>query len=83
MTERVRTRRKALERVIEMAREHMGGAVVNLAVLHAQAPEEAAELLEQAKRAFQCREAFVHDLALSLAVHFGPGALALSTYPVE
>jgi DegV family protein with EDD domain len=83
MTERVRTRRKALERVIEMARERVGDTMVNLAVLHAQAPDEAAELLEQAKRAFQCREAFVHELALSLAVHFGPGALALSTYPVE
>jgi DegV family protein with EDD domain len=83
MTERVRTRKKAWERIIEMARERVGDAVVNLAVLHAQAPDEGAELLEQAKRVFQYREAFVHDLALSLAVHFGPGALALSTYPAE
>ena len=83
MAERVRTRKKAVERIIEMARERVGDAPVHLAVLHAEAPEEGAELLEQAKRAFQYREAFVHDLALSLAVQFGPGALALSTYPAE
>ena len=83
MTERVRTRKKAVERIIEMTRERVGNTPVNLAVLHAQAADEAAEFLEEAKRALQCHEGFVHDLALSLAVHFGPGALALSTYPVE
>ena len=83
MTERVRTRKKAIERIIEMTRERVGNAPVNLAVLHAQAADEGAEFLEEAKRALKCHEAFVHDLALSLAVHFGPGALALATYPVE
>lgn len=79
----VRTRKKAIERVIEMARERVGDARVNLAVIHAQAPEEAAELLEQAKTALHCSETFVHELALSLAVHFGPGTLAIVTYPAD
>jgi len=83
MTERVRTRKKAIERILEMARERVGDAPVNLSVLHAQAADEAVEFLEQAKQTLKCHEGFVHDLALSLAVHFGPGALALATYPVE
>jgi fatty acid kinase fatty acid binding subunit len=83
MVERIRTRSAAIERMIEMTRERVGDAKVNLAVIHAQAPEEAAALLEQAKRVFHCHEMFIHDLALSLAVQFGPGTLALATYPVD
>jgi DegV family protein with EDD domain len=83
MAERVRSRKKSVERIIEMARERVGDAPVHLAVLHAEAFDEGTELLEQAKRVFKYREAFVHDLALSLAVQFGPGTLALSTYPAE
>jgi len=79
----VRTRRRAVERVIQIARERVGEARVNLAVIHAQAPDEAVELLEQARHALQVGEAFVQDLALSLAVHFGPGTLAVVTYPAD
>jgi len=83
VADQVRTRKKAIERVISMARERVGEATVNLAVIHAQAPDEAVELLEQARRALKVGEAFVHDLALSLAVHFGPGTLAVVTYPAD
>lgn len=79
----VRTRKRAIERVIEMGRERVGDVRVNLAAIHAQAPDEAAELLDRARSMFRHGEAFVHDLALSLAVHFGPGTLALVTYPAE
>jgi len=83
MAAQVRTRKKAIERVIEMARERVGDTRINLAVIHAQAPEEAAALLEQAKSALHVSETFIHELALSLAVHFGPGTLAIVTYPAE
>jgi DegV family protein with EDD domain len=83
VADQVRTRKKAIERVISIARERVGEAKVNLAVIHAQAPDEAAEVLDQARRALQVGETFVHDLALSLAVHLGPGTLAVITYPAE
>ena len=83
MAAQVRTRKKAVERVLEMARARVGDQQVNLAVIHAQAPEEAFALLEQARSALHCSETFVHELALSLAVHFGPGTLAIVTYPAE
>jgi DegV family protein with EDD domain len=83
MAAQVRTRRSAVERIIEMASERVGNAKVNLAVIHAQAPEEAAALLEQTKSVLHCSDTFIHELALSLAVHFGPGTLAIVTYPAE
>jgi DegV family protein with EDD domain len=81
VSEKVRTHSKAIDRMIEMLAMRLGTpAPVNLAVTHAQAPEMGYELLERAKTAFSCKETFVSDLALSLAVQFGPGTLGLIAY---
>lgn len=81
--EQVRTRRKAVERMLEIMAERIGAsAPVNLAVLHAEAPDEGQDLLERARLRFECRETFLANLTTSLVVHFGPGTLALVAYRV-
>jgi DegV family protein with EDD domain len=81
VTDKVRTQRKAVDRMIDMVVERVGTSEpVNLAVTHAEAPDMAHELLERAKTVFDCKETFVSDLALSLAVQFGPGTLGLIAY---
>ena len=83
VADKVRTQSKALERMIEMMVDRVGvSAPVNLAVVHAVASDEGHALLEQAKQTFDSRESFVSDLALSLAVQFGPGTLGLVAYRV-
>lgn len=81
--ERVRSRKRALDRLIELLRSRVGQAQVNVAVIHAQAPAEAQELLDRIRREFNCAETFLHDLALGVAVHLGPGTLGLVAYPAE
>jgi DegV family protein with EDD domain len=84
VVERVRTRKAALSRMLAKMAERVGtDAPVNLAVIHAEAPDEARETLDQAKRIFQCNETFVDDLAISLAVHFGPGTVGVVAYRVS
>lgn len=83
VSEKVRTQRKAVDRMIEMMVERVGTAEpVNLAAIHAEAPEEGRALLEQAQAVFNYQEtdSFLSDLALSLAVQFGPGTLGLIAY---
>lgn len=80
--ERVRSRQRALDRLIELLRSRVGQARVNVAVIHAQAPQEAQALLERIRREFDCAETFVNDLALGVAVHLGPGTLGVVAYPV-
>lgn len=81
--EKVRTHSKALSRMIEMMAERVSTSEeVNLAAVHAQAPEEGQTLLEMARTMFRCRETFLVDLATSLVVHFGPGTLGLVAYRV-
>jgi len=80
--ERVRTHAKSIDRMVELTAERVGQAPINLAVVHAEAPKEAHTLLERARSTFNCQEVFIDDLAISLAVQFGPGVLGLVSYKV-
>ncbi|MFN2289569.1 MAG: DegV family protein [Anaerolineae bacterium] len=81
VSEKVRTRRKAIDRMIELMTEAVGTTQpVNLAVVHAEAPDEGQQLLARAESLFNCRETFVTDLTTSLVVHFGPKTLGLIAY---
>jgi len=81
--ENLRSRKKAIARLLELTEEAVGTSKpVNLAVIHAEAPEAAEEILERAKASFNCQESFIDDLAISLAVQFGPGTVGLVSYQV-
>jgi DegV family protein with EDD domain len=79
--EKVRTQRKAIDRMLDIMVERVGSsAPVNLAVVHAEAPGPGQALLERARAMFNCRETFLADLTTTLVVHFGPGTLGLVAY---
>jgi DegV family protein with EDD domain len=78
---RVRTMTKALQRIVDETRALTGDRLVNLAAVHANAPEAGAQLLEMARPHFNIQEAYLLDLALSVAVNLGPGAVGLVTVP--
>ena len=83
VVEKVRTQGKAIDRLLEILAERVGTSEpVNLAVIHALAPEQGQELLKKAQSMFNCQEAFLADLTSSLVVHFGPGTLGLFAYRV-
>jgi DegV family protein with EDD domain len=80
--ERVRARRRAIGRMLELTTECVGDSPVNVGIVHAEAPEDAQELMAQAQELFNCQECYVNDLALGLAVQFGPGTLGIVSYRV-
>lgn len=81
--ENVRTRGKAIERMIQLMEKAVGRAnPINLAVIHARAAEEAEALLRRARSLFNCRGVLTGDLVCSLAVHGGPGVIGIFAYPV-
>ncbi|MFZ5885636.1 MAG: DegV family protein [Chloroflexota bacterium] len=83
MVDRVRTRKAAFERVVELAKEHAGDQPVHLGVVHARDLASAQVLMEQAKKSLNVKEAFLTDLSISLAINFGPGTVGLVLYPAE
>jgi len=79
--ERVRSRGRAVQRMLALLKERLGpGGPVNLAAIHANDVEVGEAVLAKARDMFDCRLSFVADLTASLVVHFGPGTLGLVAY---
>ncbi len=77
--ERVRSKNKALERLIEIVTEKAHGKPLQrLAVLHANTPAEAQSVLEKAAARLQPGETFTSDLAPVIGTHVGPGTVGLA-----
>jgi fatty acid kinase fatty acid binding subunit len=83
MVDKVRTRKAALERVIQMGEEAYGDKPVYLAVMHARDADSGKNLLEEAKDRFNVKDLVMTDLSISLAINFGPGTVGLVLYPAE
>lgn len=82
--ENVRTRSKALARLLELLEQHLGRRQpVNLAIMHARAPADADWLVREAHALFNVNELMLNDIVPSLAVHGGPGVIGMFGYPVE
>ncbi|HSH03739.1 MAG TPA: DegV family protein [Anaerolineae bacterium] len=80
---RVRTRKRALKEIVQRVVQQVGDKRVRVAVVHAQADDEAAALLEQAKDTLNYEEAFAMNMSISVAVNLGPGALGLIVVPAD
>jgi DegV family protein with EDD domain len=77
--EKIRTKRKAFERMLDLAEEKMSGqSPVRLAVVHANAEEDALQLLETAKERFHPIESLHSVLSPVIGTHAGPGTVALA-----
>lgn len=83
MVDRVRTRKAAIERVLELAKETVGDAPVHVGVVHARDEASSKMLMEEAKKRFNVKESFTADLSISLVINFGPGTVGLVLYPAE
>lgn len=77
--DKVRTKTKALERILELAVERIAGRTpVRLATVHANAEAEAAGLLKSASAKIDPIEAFYCPLSPVVGSHVGPGTVALT-----
>lgn len=81
--ERVRTRRKAMERLVEIGAEGTKGKRVQIAVGHAQAAEDARALAQMTRQKMNIAEEFSSDLGPVISTHTGPGVLGFVYYPLE
>ncbi len=83
IAESVRTRKKSLDRLLELAEERVGTtAPTNMGVIHARAPEAGEEMLARVRERFNLQESYLVELCASLTVHFGPGTIGLCFYQV-
>ena len=81
--ERVRTRRKALEFVVEEMLRRVGAGPVNVAVVHAQDPQAGEQLAKTVCTRLNCKELIITELSIGVAANLGPGTVGLVAYPSE
>jgi DegV family protein with EDD domain len=75
--DKVRTRGKAMERLLEIVAERVGGT----GPIHAAAPAEAESLRHRIALAFDCAELCLAELSPAIGTHVGPGTVGVAFYP--
>jgi DegV family protein with EDD domain len=83
MVDKVRTRKAAFDRVLQLAKENVGNSPVHMGVVHARDLASGQVLLEEAKKVLNVKESFLTDLSISLAINFGPGTVGIVLYPAD
>jgi fatty acid kinase fatty acid binding subunit len=77
--ERVRTRSRSLTRLVELVQERVGDRKpVRLAALHANAREDALELLNQASNSIDSEQTILSEVSPVIGTHAGPGTVGLA-----
>jgi len=75
--ERVRTRRRAFERMVDYARERHRDGADAWVVQHIHDPETARHLVEECRQIFGCDPVFVSEIGPVLGAHVGPGLIGV------
>jgi DegV family protein with EDD domain len=76
--ERVRTRTKSLNRIVQLAVEQIGNRTpIRLASLHANAPEDAQIVLKQATEKLNPIETYFSEVSPVIGANAGPGVVGL------
>ncbi|MCJ7432190.1 MAG: DegV family protein [Anaerolineales bacterium] len=77
--ERIRTKRKAHERILELVAEQVKGkSNIRVACFHANAEEDAKALLEKAREKTNAMESILTELSPVVGNHTGPGTVGLA-----
>ncbi|MDI6695739.1 MAG: DegV family protein [Anaerolineales bacterium] len=81
--DRIRTRRKALEFVLEEVVRRQGARLINAAVVHAQDPDVGDQLMEMVRKRLNINELIMTELSIGVAANLGPGTVGIVAYPVD
>jgi DegV family protein with EDD domain len=79
--ERVRTRRRALERMVEYARRRHSDGADGWVVQHIQDHETARHLVEECRDMFGSEPVFVSEVGPVIGAHVGPGMIGVGAVP--
>jgi len=81
MVDCVRTFSRALNRVLDLAFDAVGNVPTIVAVMHANAKEEAEKFAHKLSQKIKVSQLIIGEVGASLAVHGGPGMIGVVLYP--
>jgi fatty acid kinase fatty acid binding subunit len=79
--ERVRTSKRAFERMVEYLRERQADGADGWVVQHVQSPDVADRLIARGREIYGCEPAFVSEVGPVIGAHVGPGLVGVGGIP--
>lgn len=79
---KVRTYKKALDKIVDEIYQKTGDEKCRVAYIHAGAPERVVDLKSRTHEILNIEEEIITDMAVSAAINLGPGALGIVALPV-
>jgi DegV family protein with EDD domain len=76
----VRTKARAVDRIVEHMARSADGRSLHVAVFHADVPQEAEALQQRMAEQFECVELYVTEFTPVMGAHTGPGVLGAAFY---
>ena len=73
-----RTRKRALQRVMDLLAERVGSVPIRASVFHADAAEEADWMAQQVQERCRCVEFFMSEFTPVMGAHTGPGVVGIA-----
>ncbi|MBN2257333.1 MAG: DegV family protein [Anaerolineaceae bacterium] len=83
ITEKVRTRGRSIDRLLEMVKQRVGDRKVNIAVVHARDLQTARDIKNRVSKLLNVKDLITTELSISVAAHLGPRTVGLVAYPVD
>ncbi len=80
--EKVRTKKKAVKRLLELAVEKAAGEKCYVGIFQAQALKEAEAMRDEIQQMLDCYEVGIYQLSPVIGTHVGPGSLGISVHTV-
>ena len=78
--DRVRTKKKALQRLIALAEQQANGHLVHVGIVHSNAPQAAQDFKGEVEKRLDCSEIFAVEFSPVIGVHVGPGTIGIALY---
>lgn len=83
MVERPRTERRAMERIVALTEQRLGGRRARVAVMHASASALAEDLAGRLRSTLNIEELFITEFTPVIGAHTGPGLVGCAFHPVD
>ena len=75
---RPRTRRAAIRRMIELMSSEADPGPLHVAIMHADAPQDADSIRDTVNDEFDCAELYISEFTPAMGAHIGPGLLGIA-----
>jgi len=80
---RVRTKRKAISKLVELTIAKAARKPVHAGIIHANALDDAINLQKQLLSQLDCKQSEIYDISPVIGTHVGPGTIGIAFYPIQ